>query len=414
MPRKNQKSPGIYYLRLLFVIILLALSYLADFLFIDQYPWIGLLWTIPVTAAAIWLGGREALGAGLIASLLSLETVADTVSEFSIWMSAGIGSFGVVMAIVAGQMRRTYAQANIVQEALNDSPLAFAELRFPGYTLINFNESLFRLTGNRSTAGAALTAILPGDAGGRLAALMDRAAANGQQVNEPEFRIIDPEGHSSYWNISAIPMTTIGRRTPRSVALFGSEVTDAVQRAINRDAALRISNAIMANLELDETITVALESLMYIAGTDAGGLFLLEDEQWLGQAGAGTLDNDVARSLRFPYEDLPTGIEAIKQKRTLAIEQADQDPRVSADKAARFRVKSAMVIPLISGNRALGAVWCFQTGDYLEFSDEQIEFATVVGAQIALAIDNASIYGNEYSLRKSIEAIESISEDPAG
>jgi GAF domain-containing protein len=69
-----------------------------------------------------------------------------------------------------------------------------------------------------------------------------------------------------------------------------------------------------------------------------------------------------------------------------------------------------MVIPLTTGTRAIGSVWCVQTDTERSFSDEQVEFATVVGTQIALAIENASIYDNEYTMRKSLEAIEAISE----
>ena len=44
------------------------------------------------------------------------------------------------------------------------------------------------------------------------------------------------------------------------------------------------------------------------------------------------------------------------------------------------------------------------------FTDEQIKFATIIGSHAALAIENAGIYENEHYIRKSLEAIEAISE----
>ncbi|MHB0914806.1 MAG: GAF domain-containing protein [Thermoleophilia bacterium] len=407
---KNRKSPGIFYLRLFFIIILVAFSYLADFLLVDRHNWVEVVWVVPISASAIWLGPKETMGTSLVALILSLSIGADTGSQVNLWTSAAVGIFGVTMTVISSQVRRSYAQANIVHEALSDSPLAFAELRFPGYALINHNDSLRRLTGGGEPSADPLPAQLPEEAGARLSALMDEAVVKGQQVNDPEFKISNRDGSVSFWNISAIPVTAMGRRTPRSVALFASEVTEAVQRAANRDAALRISKAVMSNLDLEETVSVALESLMYIAGANAGALFLLEDEQWLGYAGAGDYDDDLVRSLRFPYDELDSGVKAINLRRTIMIERSDSEPRGKLASAEQLQLKSSLVIPLITGNRALGAVWCTQTDELQDFSEEQVEFATVVGAQVALAIENATIYGNEYAMRKSLEAIESISE----
>jgi GAF domain-containing protein len=67
-------------------------------------------------------------------------------------------------------------------------------------------------------------------------------------------------------------------------------------------------------------------------------------------------------------------------------------------------------VPLISANRVIGAVWCARSSEARSFSDEQLEFATVVGSQAALAVENASIYENERTMRRSLEAIEAVSE----
>ncbi|RJQ44872.1 MAG: GAF domain-containing protein [Gaiellales bacterium] len=407
MIEKNRKPPGVYYLKLFFVIIMLAFSYLADFALVDRYYWLDAAWVLPITASAIWLGSRETLAISLFSLILSLSVSSDATSQLNLWTSAGVGLYGAVMAVVSSQVRRSYARANIVREALRGSPLAYAELSFPGYEIINFNDSLLQLTGAGVTSGSALPGLLDDSAGERLAAILDQAVAEDRQVQAQEFRITRADGRDSYWNISATPVRTIGRRTPGSVALFASEVTDAVHRAVSRDAALRISNAVMSNLDLDETISIALESLTYITDTDAGCLFLLEDGVWVGQdgvcAGADSLP------LRIAYEELPAAVESVTLRRSVALEDAAGERR-AGKLAGRLGMRSAMVVPLIAGNRAIGAVWCIHTDSGRSFSGEQLEFATVVGAQVALAIDNASIYNNEYSMRKSLEAIESISE----
>lgn len=407
MLQKNRNAPGIYFLKLFFVIILLASSYLADFMLMDRFEWIDAAWAIPITAAAIWLGWRETLAVSLVGLILSLSTGAESGSQIHLWTSAAVGIYGAVLAVATSQVRRSYAAANVVSEALSDSPLAYAELSFPGYHVLNYNAALLKLAGQGELLGQPLPAALPSHAGDKLADLLDRVVAEGKQKAASELRITDEDGQSRYWNISAMPVRRIGHRTPRSVTIFGSEVTDAVFRAANRDAALRISHAVMSNLDLEETLQVALDSLVYIAAADTGVLFLLEDDQWIGKAGAGACNNEQARTLRIPSDDMPAALEAVSRRRSVVM---DDGFMFDGGFPGLEGIMSALIVPLITGNRTIGAVLCADAGEQLRFTDEQLEFSTVVGSQAALAIENASIYGNEYAMRKSLEAIESISE----
>ncbi len=194
------------------------------------------------------------------------------------------------------------------------------------------------------------------------------------------------------------------------MALFAFEVTDAVNRTRTRDAALRISAAVMSILSLEETIRVVLDNLAFIAGTNAGALLLLEDDQWVGMAGFGEYTDDVVTQQRYPYEDMPIGVAAVESKQAIAAEEPREDPRFIRERLDYFNIKSSLIVPMVSANRSIGVVVLSQTDRKRSFSDEQIKFATVIGSHAALAIENATIYENEHYIRKSLEAIEAISE----
>ncbi len=408
----SRDFPGKHAALLLVVAVLLLVSSLLDHAFVSSGEFIDLVYIIPIVAAAILLLPLEVLLTGILSMLFELttETASFHKAPDALWMVLAIGGFALIAAGVSYYVRRRIGSFNIFREDLINSPVAYATFRFPGYDLIRRNtafESMFPI----GAAGSRYPfASLPEEVGTRLSDLMDKAVAGRVPISEPEFQLPAGEGGSTFWDITLMPARTTGRETPKSISLFGVDVTGAVMRSRTRDAALKMSSSVMASLDLDKTIHAVLESLAHIAQTNAGGLFLIEDDQWVGMAGWGDYTDEMAKTLRWPYDDLPTGVDAVTMQRAVAIEDAANDPRFSAQRVQMFNIRSALVVPLVAGNRAIGACWLNQTDGIRRFSNEQIEFATVVGAQAALAIENASIYENEHMMRKSLEAIEAISE----
>ncbi|MHB9111929.1 MAG: GAF domain-containing protein [Thermoleophilia bacterium] len=409
IPRLPKALPHHHLVRVAIVVVLLLVVEAIDDIYMNDFPWIELAWAIPIAAAAILLSPFETAIVGLVAMVASLVTQVTLETDLNPWISGAVGALGIMVAINAGFIRRYFSRINVIRDALDESPLAYAEFSFPGYRLMNFNRAFTGLSMDKPDRGKQLTDLFHSHTAKEMSRKMDLAVSTRERVDSDALSIPDSEGVNSYWRINFIPLNS-QESTPLSVALFAFDVTEEVNRARTREAALRISAAVMSSLSLDETVRVVLDNLALISGTNAGALFILEDEQWVGMAGYGEYSDESIRELRYPYDEVAIGVAAVEGRETVTSEDAISDPRFSPEWLKRFNVKSSMVVPLISSNRPIGAVWLNHTDEKHRFTEEQIKFATVIGSHAALAIENAGIYENEHYIRKSLEAIEAISE----
>ncbi|MDO8735826.1 MAG: GAF domain-containing protein [Thermoleophilia bacterium] len=408
-PHQGKLLPQSHLARVAIVVLLMLAVEVLDEFYMDVFPWIDFAWAIPIAAAAILLSPFETALVGLVSMVGSLVTQVTEESDLNFWTSGAIGVLGLVVALKAYLLRRYFSRINVIRDALEESPLAYAEFSFPGYMLMNFNRAFSEFSIIGAGSGTSLADLFPHDAAEEISKQMDLAVSTRERVDNDALSIPDSEGVYSYWRVNFIPQASQGS-TPRSVALFAIDVSEEVNRGRTREAALRISAAVMSSLSLDETVRVVLDNLAVISGTDSGALFILEDEQWVGMAGYGEYSDESIRGLRYPYDEVAIGVAAVEGRETIAAENAMSDPRFSPERLKRFKVKSSMVVPMVSSSRPIGVVLLNQTVEKSRFTEEQIKFATVIGSHAALAIENAGIYENEHYIRKSLEAIEAISE----
>lgn len=407
-----KQFPGRHALMLFIVLVFLGLVSTADFMLMEDWHLIDALWIIPIIFAAVFLTPLETVAVSLTACIISLFSTIESQLDINILSSSLILVTGIVTAIIAAGVKRFWRRVSVVLESVEVSPLAYAEFRFPGYSLTNFNQAFMKMTELADGPGprTSLADSFQEDSAALLSRFMDDAVNKKRRTDCGEFHLPTVDGRNTFWSMNFIPIIPVGGRTPKTVALFAFEITEAVTRARTREAALRISAQAMSSLHLEDTIRVVMDGLAYIAGTNAGALFLLEEDQWVGKAGYGEFSDESIVDLRFPYEDVLSGVEAVESKQTLAVEEAESDDRFSQDHMSSFKVKSIMTVPMIAGNRPVGVVFLASTDQTRRFTEEQVKFATIIGSHAALAVDNALIYENERTMRKSLEAIEVVSE----
>ena len=398
-------------LRWVLVFALILAVFALDYSAMRAFPLVDLAYAAPIVMAAIFLGPVETVMAGLLSTMFCLasDDVSGEFTAVNLWSGSFIALFGLLTGVLSIYVRRFLRRMSSPREALESSPLAFACFSFPGYRLTAHNQAFEQISMESGGRGFnSLAGAFPAEAAARLAALMDRAAAKRCQIEGTEFSLPGADGSDRFWNFDIIPDLLDGHANPHSIALFAFEITDQVVRNRIRETSLRISTAIMSSLDVNETVRLVLDGLIYITGTDVGALFLLEDEQWERRAMSGDreLPDGEPLRLRAPYDDLDAGVDAIESRR-VRIMEAGAGP--SPDGVTPPGGKSCMVVPLIAGSRPVGAVWLNQMVDSRPFTRDQVEFASVIGSHGALAIENASIYEKEQAVRKSLEAIEAVS-----
>jgi len=405
--------PGRHAVILLIIAIMLFLIEIMDKLYMETIPWVDLLYAVPIITAAILLSPLETIGVGLLATILCLtsQIESNNIEHLNMLTSATVGIGGVVAAGKASLIRRITRKIKASGEALNNSPLAYAEFKFPGYVIASQNETFrqfVEMAGGK--VGKSLFDSLPEKISENIAGMMDKAVMEKTRVDCDEFLLPTDEGKNSFWRSNFTPLPVGSKKTPRSVAMFAFNVTASVQRAHTHVAALKISSAVMSSLDLDNTIRVVLDNMAYIAETSAAALFLFEDDQWVGTAGYGGYSDELIMSMRYPYEELAAAVDSVESKKALAVTSPREISRSYQEMFNKLDAKSYLVVPLVSGNRTIGSIWLKHDDSQRRFSREQIEFATAIGSHAALAIENATIYENEHFIRKAMEAIEAISE----
>lgn len=407
-----RKFPGRHAVLLLTVAVIIGTVGALDRLVMGEFPYIDLMWLLPVVFAAVFLSPLETVAVGLAASIFDLASLTGVNEHARIPASILVGASGILAAVTASLVRRHEHRLIEIREAVESSPLAYAEFKFPGYILTSHNNAFANLS--RLAAGTgeknALDNCFPVDTASGLARKMDETVAARCRCECADFQIPLLDGKDTFWCINMVPITSAGGGTPKAVALFASEVTDAVARSRMREAALRISAQAMSSLSLGDTVSGVMDGLAHIADTNAGALFLLEDDQWVGKTVFGGYGKDAIRRMRFPYEDFSGAMMAIEGREVLSADDAAFDSRLNQSIVKNFGIKSCMIVPLITANRNVGAVYLAHTGKKRKFTEEQIKFATIIGSHAALAIENALIYENERTMRNSLEAIEVVSE----
>ncbi len=199
IPRLPKKFPYRHLVSLFTVGVLIGAVSILDAFFMDDFPWIDVLWVIPIITAGFLLSPLEVIGTGMITVVLCLAAQVESEASLSIWTSSAVGVFSVIVALKARIIKGYYHRVNIVRDALENSPLAYAEFSFPGYKLVNSNQTFDTMIYGSGKRGSLLRELLPEESAGRLSEKMDQSVNLRQRVDCDEFQLTSAEGHSNFW-----------------------------------------------------------------------------------------------------------------------------------------------------------------------------------------------------------------------
>ncbi|HET9285239.1 MAG TPA: sigma 54-interacting transcriptional regulator [Candidatus Angelobacter sp.] len=175
-----------------------------------------------------------------------------------------------------------------------------------------------------------------------------------------------------------------------AVNLYSSELLQDRMRLI-----LDLTNQVVSNLELDELLHVVSTSVRRVMGCDAAAVMLPDEEckhlrvhalDYPDGKGIFTEGSMVPIEGTLPGDSFTTG-------KAIVINR--MDPATIAPemyrKAKAEGMNSFCDLPLISRKRLLG-VLALARRDEDTFDDEEVSFLTQVANQVAIAIENATVY----------------------
>ncbi len=190
------------------------------------------------------------------------------------------------------------------------------------------------------------------------------------------------------------------------VAMENARLHQDVARQLERERRLgEVAKEISSELELDRVLSKVVLIAEELVGADAGGIALLDEE---------------TGAITYPYlHNLPRGLSEVTLSpgeglagqvttsgRPAVLEDYQAYP-ASMDAFRKGGVKSALGVPIVSGDRVFGALVLFTLREKRTFSDRDIAVVSGVARQAAIAIENARLYRSMRSYtRQIITALE--------
>ncbi|HKR78100.1 MAG TPA: sigma 54-interacting transcriptional regulator, partial [Nitrospira sp.] len=178
---------------------------------------------------------------------------------------------------------------------------------------------------------------------------------------------------------------------------FNSEAAIAYQRQLTRERdrqrlLLEVNNAVIAHLELRELLKAISASLSRVVPHDLAGFALYDQEKHRLFAHALDFPSNqdfVESGEVIPLEGTPEG-RAFTSRQTVLIRKLDIDefPAEIVKRAQGAGLRSGCAVPLISYGRVLGTLSVVSMQEDA-FSQDDADLLTQVGAQVAIAVENA-------------------------
>jgi PAS domain S-box-containing protein len=172
-----------------------------------------------------------------------------------------------------------------------------------------------------------------------------------------------------------------------------------------------ISMAVSTSLDLNELLYSSIDKMLEIPEImepDSVRIYLLdEEEKGLKLAAHKGFSSDFFSQDFMRYRRIGDGHvgQTVVTGRTIIVDDFlnSNDPYVEA--LIKEGLKSTVYIPLVSKGKSLG-VMSVSSHSYYKFSSYHVEFLTVVGNQLGVAVDNANLFEKSKRAYKQLKAIQ--------
>jgi signal transduction histidine kinase len=216
-------------------------------------------------------------------------------------------------------------------------------------------------------------------------------------------------GQAFFYIIVLFFCTTIGVWASRQLR-EQLDLSDFLRKSLEKEndrlgQVYKSALAMNSGLDLPNVLAIITKCFNETGLSNATVIRLLsEDGLTLNIASAEGISSEYAQRGSVALKDDEIDSEAIKCKCPVFVSDVAKDERfLYKSEAERENLRSLLCIPLFSNEKAIGIIRCY-TSDYHEFSDEDVEFLSLLAAQASLAISNALSYDKMVKLDNSRNA----------
>jgi signal transduction histidine kinase len=187
----------------------------------------------------------------------------------------------------------------------------------------------------------------------------------------------------------------VHERVVQDLKLSNTELRKSHERT---DLMLRSVQMAGGSLELNLVLERIAEMLADATGMPHCGIYLMDDEKKIlvRYAGTKSLSSSqlaMTRNLQIPPAQFPLVQEALDSRNPILCEDARSDPRVNHEILPPLDIRSMLVVPIRLSGRVLGMALNYTLGEMYAITQENIELASGIANSVALAVENARLYG---------------------
>lgn len=176
----------------------------------------------------------------------------------------------------------------------------------------------------------------------------------------------------------------------------------AESRAGELSAINRVAVTVSQSLDLKDILQSVCRELTSIFPVRNAGIGLLTpDKKGLNIVAFHSANpgEKSALGMVLPVEGNTSSMEVMEKKKTVFIQDAQNDPRTSsiADISRSRGTRSIMIVPLLARGEAVGTIGMPARDPHHIFAQNEIELAETIASQIAAAVDNAQLHARTES-----------------
>ena len=180
------------------------------------------------------------------------------------------------------------------------------------------------------------------------------------------------------------------------------------RRALQLETSLAVGHSITSILDLDKLLPQVVELIKERYGHNYVGVFLLDEGGQYIEAQAGT--GEAGRILRQQHFRMRVGPDekglvnwVVTHRRPVRVDDVSEDDRYIPLEVVP-NTRSEMVLPLAMGTKMLGTL-DIQSDQLTAFRLDDVPVFQLLADQVAIAIQNATLYQAEQSRRRLTEAL---------
>ncbi len=159
---------------------------------------------------------------------------------------------------------------------------------------------------------------------------------------------------------------------------------------------------ITQSINLDDTLDSIVKNVPGLLRLDGCVIFRLEERE-ISSVRATESITKKHGPLRYDLDRLVATREAVDKKRTVVVNDALTYPGIAMDVIQNLNIRAMIILPLVARGKTLGVMWLLDTVASRKFSDVDIQRSNMLSDQVAIAIDNATLFRQLSEANRQLE-----------